>query len=56
MGRPKSENPKDAQVKVRLDKETYRLLEENAAYYEENKTESVRRGIRLVNKDIKKNP
>ena len=54
MGRPKSDNPKDAQVAVRLDAELLRKLDENAAHYNETRVESLRRGIEEVNKGIKK--
>ena len=54
MGRPKSDNPKDAQITLRLDAETLRKLDENAAHYKETRVESLRRGIEEVNKGIKK--
>lgn len=54
MGRPKSDNPKDARVSLRLDAETLRKLDENAAYYNETRVEALRRGIEEVNKGIKK--
>lgn len=54
MGRPKSENPKDTQITVRLDAETLKKLENNAEYYHESRVESLRRGIEEVNKGIKK--
>lgn len=54
MGRPKSENPKVTQLGVRLDAESLRKLDENAAFYHETRTESLRRGIEAVNKELKK--
>lgn len=54
MGRPKIENPKNKQIMVRLSTEEYKMLEENASYFCETKVESVRRGIREINKNIKK--
>lgn len=54
MGRPKSENPKATQLSVRLDAETLKKLDENAAYYNESRVDSLRRGIEEVNKAIKK--
>ena len=54
MGRPPIDNPKDTQIAVRLDQETNQMLEGNAEHYQETKAESVRRGIREVNKAIKK--
>ncbi len=53
-GRPKSENPKSNDIKVRLDEDTHnRLLK----YCEENgitKAEAIRKGIHLVLQDEKK--
>lgn len=54
MGRPKSDNPKVTQLGVRLDAEALRKLDENAAFYNETRTESLRRGIEAVNKELKK--
>ena len=54
MGRPKSDNPKVVQLGVRLDAETLRKLDENAAHYKETRVEALRRGIEEVNKAIKK--
>lgn len=54
MGRPKSDNPKDTKITVRLDAETLKKLDENAAHYNETRVESLRRGIEEVNKGIKK--
>lgn len=54
MGRPKSDNPKSVQLAVRLDAETLRKLDENAAHYNETRVEALRRGIEEVNKGIKK--
>ncbi len=54
MGRPKSENPKATQVSVRLDAETMQKLKENAEQYSETYAQSLRRGIEMLNKVIKK--
>jgi len=54
MGRPKSENPKATQVSVRLDTETMQKLKENAEQYSETYAQSLRRGIEMLNKAIKK--
>lgn len=54
MGRPKSDNPKSVQLTVRMDAETLRKLDENAAHYNESRTDALRRGIEEVNKGIKK--
>lgn len=47
-GRPKAENPKNTDVKVRLDEQTAKKLE---AYCQDNditKAEAIRRGIHLL--------
>ena len=54
MGRPKADNPKSTQLAVRLDDETLKKLDENAAHYNETRAQSLRRGIEEVNKGIKK--
>lgn len=54
MGRPKSDNPKATQISVRLDAETIKKLKENAEYYNETHAQSLRRGIEVLNKIIKK--
>lgn len=54
MGRPKSAKPKSTQIGVRLDDETLKKLDENAAFYQETRVASLRRGIELVNRGIKK--
>ncbi len=54
MGRPKSDNPKATQISVRLDAETMKKLKENAEYYSETHAQSLRRGIEVLNKSIKK--
>lgn len=53
-GRPKVDNPKSERFTVRIDKDTRTILEENCAYYNETVSESIVRGIREVNKGLKK--
>lgn len=53
-GRPKVDNPKSERFTVRIDKDTRTILEENRAYYNETVSESIVRGIREVNKGLKK--
>lgn len=53
MGRPKSSNPKATQLAVRLDGETLRKLDENAAHFDETRAESLRRGIEALNLTIR---
>lgn len=48
MGRPKSKNPKDNDVKVRLDNETYIKLLEYCEYHNVTKAEAIRQGICLL--------
>lgn len=54
MGRPKSENPKDARIGVRLDEETVRKLDEVAAIKKESRSQVIRRGIEREYEDVKK--
>ena len=54
MGRPKIANPKATQLGVRLDRDMLRRLDENAAFYGETRTDSLRRGIDAVNAALKK--
>lgn len=53
-GRPKSDNPKRKQLGVRLDKEELEKLDSVAEYYNETRTESIRRGIEKLYSEIKK--
>lgn len=53
MGRPKIENPKRTQLGVRLNEEELKMLDENALFFNETRTESLRRGIEEVNRAIK---
>ena len=48
MGRPKAENPKDVDLKVRIDRETNAALESYIEEEEITKAEAVRRGIKLL--------
>lgn len=53
MGRPKSDNPKDVIVSIRLDRDVLEMLRENTEYFSESKTDSIRRGIEMVNEIVK---
>ena len=44
-GRPKSENPKGTMLRVRIDEETLRKLEETSTELKISKSEVVRNGI-----------
>jgi len=54
MGRPKIDNPKAAQITVRLDDVELEKLKESAAFFNETKVETLRRGIEMVHSEIKK--
>ena len=47
-GRPKSDNPKEIEVKARIDSETNERLQEHCKKYHKTRTEVVREGIELV--------
>lgn len=48
IGRPKIENPKSNDVKVRLDDETHKKLLKYCEEHHITKAEAIRRGIHLV--------
>ena len=54
IGRPKSESPKDTMLRVRLDEVYCQKLEHCATKLNLSKSEIVRKGIDLVEKDLKK--
>ncbi len=47
-GRPKSENPKCIDIKVRIDSEMNKELVEYATKHNISRTEVIRKGIKLV--------
>lgn len=47
-GRPKVENPKKNDVKVRLDDETSKKLDEYCVQYSMTRAEAIRKGIHLL--------
>lgn len=47
-GRPKVDNPKDKDLKVRIDAATLVLLDEYCATHEITRAEAVRQGIHLL--------
>ncbi len=47
-GRPKSDNPKCINIKVRIDNEMNRKLVEYALKHNVSRTEVIRKGIKLV--------
>lgn len=53
-GRPKSENPKDTRIQIRIDKDTLTKLDECAEMQETTRSEVVRQGINEVHKKLKK--
>lgn len=54
IGRPKSDNPKNIQTRVRMTKEEALMLQECADFFEKPKSEIIVTGIRKVYADIKK--
>lgn len=48
IGRPKSTNPKDIDVKVRFDKELHAKLLQYCERHNITRTEAIRRGIHLL--------
>lgn len=53
MGRP-TDNPKNTMVRVRVDDETLKILDECVDNLNLNRSEVIRMGIRKVHADIKK--
>lgn len=53
MGRPKTDNPKDMIISFRADQALVEMINENAEYFGETKTETIRRAITVVNQTIK---
>ena len=53
-GRPKSENPKNIRLEIRLDKDTNETLERCAKKLSATKTDVIKQGILLVDASIKK--
>ncbi|MED9992434.1 MAG: hypothetical protein U0J27_09035 [Phascolarctobacterium faecium] len=53
-GRPKTDNPKNIRLEIRLDNETNEILEKCSAVLNLTKTDVIKRGISLVEKSIKK--
>lgn len=53
-GRPKSENPKSAQIAVRLDEATLYELETVAKFKKITRVEAIRQGIKIQYERLKK--
>ena len=53
-GRPKSDNPKSAMIRVRMDKETVDTMKECAETLNTTNSEIIRKGIMLVKSQIEK--
>ena len=53
LGRP-TDNPKDIVLKIRLDNDTAKSLEECSAEMQVSKAEVVRQGIHKMRNDLKK--
>ncbi|HEL1749272.1 TPA: hypothetical protein TZM69_001637 [Streptococcus suis] len=54
IGRPKSENPKNKQIKIRMTEQQFQDLEDVAEQKNMTKTEVVMRGIELVKSEKSK--
>ena len=55
LGRPKIDNPKNIDIKVRIDQDTNKRLLKYSEKHNISRTEVIRNGIDLVlNQDIKK--
>jgi predicted transcriptional regulator len=54
MGRPPADNPKTETLRVRVDKETVKKLDDCASELETTRSEIVRKGIDLVVDTLKK--
>ena len=54
-GRPKSENPKSIETRIRMDKETAETLAWCASQKDTTKSDIIREGINLVKKQIEDN-
>ena len=48
MGRPKSENPKDVDIKVRIDAKTNECLVQYCEKHQITRAEAIRRGIHKI--------
>lgn len=48
MGRPKSDNPKNIDIKVRIDEITNKKIISYAKKYQLTRTEVIRRGIMMI--------
>ncbi|WP_443686055.1 hypothetical protein, partial [Phascolarctobacterium faecium] len=54
IGRPKTDNPKNIRLEIRLDKKTSEILEKCSSVLNLTKTDVIKQGISLVEKSIKK--
>jgi len=54
IGRPPSENPKDKTLRIRIDDEMLKKLDDCSAKLSINRSEVVRHGIDMVSDSLKK--
>lgn len=54
IGRPKSDNPKDTRITIRLDKEDCKILELYCEQEQVDKAKAIRTGIKKLEADLKK--
>lgn len=52
VGRPKSSNPKDMTMRIRLDKQEYEFVKRYAEKFNVPQSEVIRRGIRKLQNDL----
>ena len=53
MGRPKADNPKNIDVKVRFDEETHNKLMQYCKEHNLSRTDALRKGVQLLLDDKK---
>ena len=54
IGRPKSDNPKDTRITIRLDKAECKILELYCEQEQVDKAKAIRTGIKKLEADLKK--
>ncbi len=53
MGRPPSDNPKNETLRIRVDADTIKKLDDCSEKLETNRSEVVRKGIDMVHESLK---
>lgn len=52
VGRPKSDNPKNMTLRIRLDKQDYNFVKEYSEKHNIPQTETIRRAIKKLSEDL----